>query len=305
MIGALKDVLKTKNIPYREHITTATLCSFRIGGPAVLVVEPRCPGELIEAVSLCVRMQIPYAVIGKGSNLLFDDGEISVVLIRTVWLDAVRITPKGELYAQCGASLARLAQLSARMGFADLCFASGIPGTLGGGLYMNAGAYGSSLLQLPGRVHFLHTGALEIKTVFNEKLSNIYRNSVFKEEKCVILDAELQLRDCADVAEILKRICDLAKARRTAQPLDLPSAGSVFKRPVPHVALSKILDELGLKGKCVGGAEVSKKHAGFIVNTGGATAKDVRTLILEIQNIVERECGFRPSLELEMIPRDV
>lgn len=304
MIGAVKDALKTRNLPYREQVVTATFCTFRIGGPAQLVIEPRCVGELVEAVTLCVRANVPFAVIGKGSNLLFDDGEISTVLIRTVALDAVR-TEKGGIHALCGVPLARLAQLAAQIGFSDLCFAAGIPGTLGGGLYMNAGAYGSSMLPLVEWVRILDTETLEITTLFNEKLSNIYRNSVFRQEKSVILDATLKLQKGAENAEILEKMKRLSAARRAAQPLDLPSAGSVFRRPSPEIALSKILDELGFKGRRMGGAEVSRKHAGFIVNTGNATARDVRALILEIQNTVERECGFRPGLELELIPKDV
>lgn len=305
MIGAIKDVLSARGIPYRERVLSATLCTFRIGGPVLLVIEPRCMGELVAAVKLCVQMEMPFAVIGRGSNVLFDDGEITTVLIRTVALDAVRVIAGGRICAQCGVSLARLAQVAAQGGFADLCFAAGIPGTLGGALYMNAGAYGSSMLQQVERTCVLDVQTLETKTVINDKKNSCYRDSCFRQKSCIVLDAVLHVSEHAVSEEIAHRMRTFSDLRRKAQPLELPSAGSVFRRPSAEVALSKILDELGLKGRRIGGAEVSQKHAGFIVNTGGATAENVRALILEIQNIVERECGFRPSLELELIPKDV
>lgn len=305
MTRGLTEALKARKIHYRENVLTASLCTFRIGGPARIVVEPCCVGELIEAVTLCIRLGLSYAVIGKGSNLLFDDGTIDTVLIRTVRLDALRMIPGGELCALCGASLSSAAYLAARHGFADLCFAAGIPGSVGGGLYMNAGAHGSAMLSVPGAVRILNTDTLKIETLFNEKLNNVYRSSEFKSKKCVILDAVLHFKERADPAAALAEIRELAERRRALQPLDLPCAGSVFRRPSPEVALSKILDDLGCKKMRVGGAEVSEKHAGFIVNIGGATAQDVQALMVNIQNIVERECGFRPSPELVMIPRDV
>lgn len=283
---------------------TATLCTFRIGGPAKVLLEPRCVGELVDAVCLCAQTKTPFAVIGKGSNVLFDDSEMETVLIRTTALDALRVLPEGKLHALCGASLSALAICAARAGFGDLAFACGIPGTVGGALFMNAGAYGSAILDVAEKVTALNVDSGKIETYFNNQLNNSYRNSVFQSQNTVILDATFRCTQCADTAAIFDKMRTLRAARRAAQPIHLPSAGSVFRRPAPHIFVSKIVDELGLKGMQIGGAQISPQHAGFIVNTGGATAGDVRTLITEIQNIVERERGFRPIPEIRFIPHN-
>lgn len=304
MSARLEEVLKRRSIPYRCRVSAATLCTFRIGGVARLVVEPRCIGELIDVVACCEQQGISYAVIGRGSNVLFDDGEIETVLIRTVGLDAIRVEENGRVRADCGASLGALTKLAAREGLIGIGFACGIPGTVGGALFMNAGAHGKSILDVTESVQIWDADKREIKTLFNDQLNNSYRKSVFQAKKAVILQATLCLEAGGDPTAIAAEMRELLKRRNATQPTDLPSAGSVFRRPAPDVPLSKILDELGLKGRRVGGAMVSPKHAGFIVNDGGATAKDVRTLMWEIQNIVERERGFRPCPELRSIPED-
>lgn len=304
MTGVLEDVLKGRGMPYRLGVLTAELCTFRIGGPAKLVIEPTCIGELLDAVMLCQSGGYPYTVIGRGSNILFDDGEIETVLIRTNGLDAARVLDGGLLYAHCGVSLGALTTLAAREGLEGLTFACGIPGTVGGAIFMNAGAHGSAILDVTKSVTVLDVREQKIKTLFNHQLNNSYRNSVFQKENAVVLHATFALKPHGDPARILAEMQALRARRRVSQPLTEPSAGSAFRRPAPDVFVSKIIDELGLKGMRVGGAAVSRKHAGFIVNVGGATAKDVRTLIAEIQNIVERERGFRPIPEIRFIPED-
>ena len=305
MNRTLEDVLKQRGIPYRSNVSTATLCTFRIGGIARLVIEPQCMGELIAALCLCREHARSYAVIGRGSNLLFDDNAIDTVLIRTAALDAVRILANGRIVADCGVPLGTLSATAARAGLAGLAFACGIPGTVGGALYMNAGAHGKCMLDLVETAEIWNPELQKIETLFNHQLNNSYRNSAFKAKNTVVLRATLALLPDADPAPIFAEMRALLQKRNTTQPTDLPSAGSVFCRPAPDVPLSRIMDELGLKGLRVGGAMVSPKHAGFIVNTGSATANDVRALIEQIQNILEREKGFRPVTEIRRIPEDV
>jgi UDP-N-acetylmuramate dehydrogenase len=266
------------------------------------VIDPCCTGELIEAVTLCEHWSLPYAVIGLGSNILFGDQDIETVLIRTSGLDAVKCFPDGRIHALCGVSLGRLACLAAREGLRGLCFAAGIPGSIGGAVFMNAGTHAGEMSNVVECVDAFFPKTGEIKTLFNQELSFSYRKSRFQSENAVLIAATLQLIPGADPTELFGEMRELGLARKVKQPLDLPSIGSVFRRPSPDIAVSKIIDELGFKGKRIGGAEVSQKHAGFIVNVGGATARDVQTLIAEIQNTVEREKGFRPIPEIRFIP---
>lgn len=304
MIRALTDVLKERKIPYSQNVLASTLCTFRIGGTVRLLIEPQCIGELVCVADRCTRLQLPYAVIGRGSNILFGDGCIETVLIRTVALDAVRILENGRICADCGVSLSALTLRAASAGLGGLAFACGIPGTVGGALYMNAGAHGSSILDLVESVLVWDAEDGNIKTLFNDKLNNSYRNSIFQEKKMLVLQTVLQLKTDCDPQQIHAQMRALQERRRATQPIGMPSAGSTFRRPSPEICLSKILDDLGLKGMQVGGAAVSPKHAGFIVNNGGATARDVRLLVERIQNIVEREKGFRPIPEIRLIPED-
>lgn len=304
MIASLEDVLKERGIPYRRGVLSATLCSFHIGGPAALVIEPSCLGELIDALLLCKRFGKPFAVIGKGSNLFFGDGIIKTVLIRTTTLCGARFLRDDCVRALCGTSISHLAALAAQQGLSGLSFAAGIPGTLGGALFMNAGAYGKEMSDVVKSVDFFDLDTEEITTLFHQKLNYSYRNSVFQAKNGVILSAELSLGPNRDRAEILREMRALCQKRRATQPLDFPSAGSAFRRFSADAPLSKLLDTLGLKGKRVGGAAVSQKHAGFIVNLGGATARDVMALIEEIQNIVEGACGAKPIPEIRFIPSE-
>ena len=299
MTGALARILKEKDIPFAEHAPTAPLSTFRIGGTCRYLVRPRCMGELIEALAAIRRGALPFLIVGRGSNLLFEDGEAPVVLLLTTAVNAVRREGEGDFIADCGASLGALSLMTARCGFADLGFACGIPGTVGGGVLMNAGAHGNSLGEVVKSVTALEISTGKITTFFNEQLAFSYRNSLFQDGKWLILRARLACRTPVEPAAALRERRALLTRRAATQPLDLPSAGSAFRRPAEGVALGKIFEELGLKGLAVGGAMVSKKHAGFIVNTGGATARDVGTLITKIQDITEGKCGFRPVPEIQ------
>lgn len=302
MITSFEDVLRRQGIPFLNSVPTAGLCTFRIGGPCRRLIQPRSAEELIAAVRAACLFGEKYAVLGGGSNVLFCDGIENVSLISTRGLDRVEQLHASVWRVEAGLALPRLSKLAARAGWADLAFACGIPGTVGGGLYMNAGAYGKCLGERVLSARTYDPASDLIKTYFQKELNTSYRKSNFQSENEIILDVTLTFTNRQSTDEIEAEMRVLAAARRAAQPLTEPSAGSVFRRPAPDVPLSKIFDELGLKGLSRGGAAVSKKHAGFIVNRGGATADDVLVLIEEIQNRTERERGFRPETELCRIP---
>lgn len=298
-----EEALKRKNIIFRKNVKTADLCTFRIGGACHYLIESQCIGDLIEAILLCEHVGIPYKVIGRGSNLLFADDAMPIALVRTAALNGVFVQ-NGELIASCGASLPHLAQRVAVLGFSDLAFACGIPGTLGGGIYMNAGAHGKDLGDLIKWVDVLYPKTGKIRTLFNKELSFSYRNSIFQQENVVALRACLALRCSLDSDAVKVQMRTLLTHRKATQPVSVPSAGSVFKRAEGDVSMGKILDELGLKGMRCGNAAVSEKHAGFIVNLGGAKAVDVSTLIDCIKGIVKRKRGFEPITEIQFVGFD-
>jgi len=299
--AAFEEALKSRKINYRKNVLTATLSTFRIGGVCPYVVEPCCIGELCDVLLLCRYGALSYAVIGRASNILFDDTDLPSVLVRTLYLDALRWEKNGLLLADCGVMLPRLARCAAAEGYADLCFAAGIPGTVGGGVYMNAGAHGKSLGELVKHVVCFEPDIGKITTYFNKELNFNYRKSNFQSNNAVALQVALQLKECAEPSKLQTQIGALLDKRKDTQPLQLPSAGSAFLRPESGEPMGKILDELGLKGLRCGNAAVSQKHAGFIVNLGGATAADVLALIAEIQRIVKKERGFRPIAEIRYI----
>ena len=301
MSGALEKKFQEYGIPYRTDVCAALLSTFRIGGIVGIVAEPRCEGELLQAATLCRACGAPYAVIGNGSNLLFEDGRIETVIIRTVALDAVRITKTGA-HASCGVPLPKLSALTARAGFSGLQFACGIPGTLGGGLAMNAGAHGKCLSDVVRAVRIWDPDTCEIKTDINFKWNTSYRNIGYKDKNTVFLSADLVLEPDKDPEVILAEIKHLKVARAAAQPLQFPNAGCAFCRPHPDLPIGKLLDELGCKGMAVGAAAVSQKHAAFIVNRGGASANDVKKLMLEIKKKVEKERGIILQSEIRIIP---
>lgn len=303
MIRRLKKKLEEQGILYREQVPTATLCTFQIGGIATLVVTPQCEKELVDTVSLCQGLGIPFVLIGRGSNLLFEDGRITAVLIRTTALDAVRLTRNG-IYASCGVFLPRLCLVAAREGLGGLEFACGIPGTLGGALTMNAGAHGSAISDVVKSVRLLDLCDGKIKTDFHFKQNTSYRNCGYKPDSVLFLSAELELEPGTDTGMILAQMRAYSTTRRAAQPLSFPSAGCVFRRPDPHIPIGKLLEETGCKGMAVGGASVSEKHAAFIVNNGGASANDVEILIQKIQKKVQKERGIFLKPEIRIIPSE-
>lgn len=282
------DVLERE--PMCRHTT------FRVGGKAACFVRISSIGQLQKLIPYFEQIGLPYFILGNGSNLLVsDDGYDGVIL--QVGDKFGRISTEGNhMEAQAGALLSAVARCALEHGLTGLEFASGIPGTIGGGVVMNAGAYGGEMKQVVTQVRVLGSGG-EILTLDREAMEFGYRSSVIKNSRFTVLTVTLELA-CGDKKEIQARVEELARRRREKQPLEYPSAGSTFKRPEGYFA-GKLIMEAGLKGYSVGGARVSEKHCGFLVNTGDASAADVAALIREVQERVKDKTGV--SLEREVV----
>lgn len=280
--------------PMSRHTT------FRIGGPADVLIQPSCAQEVVAAVCAAQEMGQPVYVMGNGSNLLVRDGGMDGVVV-LLGEKMSRIECDGRrLRAQAGAMLARLSREALNAGLKGLVFASGIPGTVGGAVAMNAGAYGGQMADVLTRALVYANGKAEWMT--REQLEMGYRTTKPLREGGIVLEAEFEL-ETGDFETLSAETAELARKRREKQPLSLPSAGSTFKRPEGHFA-GALIEQAGLKGASVGGAQVSKLHAGFVVNTGGATAKDVAGLVKRIQDEVYRMSGVMLEPEIRMVGRE-
>lgn len=285
----------------RHDFPLSRVTSFHIGGNADLAVYPADAEAFAYALDAVVQAGVPYTVIGNGSNTLVrDSGFRGVVFVTT---DMRRVTIDGtRLTGGCGVLLGSVGTNASRAGLAGAEFANGIPGTLGGAVYMNAGAYGGQLADIVCETVCYDLDAKQVLHLDNAAQHFGYRHSVFMEKNYIILSATLQLtKDEPDA--IRARMNDYLARRREKQPLEYPSAGSVFKRPEGHFA-GKLIEDAGLKGLRVGGAEVSSKHAGFIINVGGATARDVLELIERIREKVYAMSGVTLECEIRTIGED-
>ena len=282
----------------REHEPMARHTTFRIGGPVRLMALPRSEGEVLACLREAERAQVRLVVLGNGSNLLAADGEIPCFAVLLTGLDALERTGEREIWAGAGVSLARLASFAAQEGLAGLEFAHGIPGTLGGGVLMNAGAYGGEMVQVVKEVAAAgRNGGVE--TVPAEQCGFSYRRSAFSDGERVILGAKFHLEP-DDPAAIRSRMDELARRRKEKQSLEYPSAGSMFKRPQGHFAAA-LIEQCGLKGLTVGGAQVSEKHAGFVINRGGATCADVLALVDQVKERVLQQTGVELEMEVRVL----
>ena len=285
----------------RHDFPLSRVTSFHIGGNADLAVYPADAEAFAYALDAVVQAGVPYTVIGNGSNTLVRDGGFRGVVFVTT--DMRRVTIDGtRLTGGCGVLLGSVGTNASRAGLAGAEFANGIPGTLGGAVYMNAGAYGGQLADIVCETVCYDLDAKQVLHLDNAAQHFGYRHSVFMEKNYIILSATLQLtKDEPDAIRV--RMNDYLARRREKQPLEYPSAGSVFKRPEGHFA-GKLIEDAGLKGLRVGGAEVSPKHAGFIVNVGGATARDVLELIERISEKVYAMSGVMLECEIRTIGED-
>lgn len=294
----LIEQLQKAGIPLAEQEPMTRRTTFGIGGPALLL-RPRSRAELQAAMTLCREAGEEPFILGRGSNLLVSDSGISRPVIQLDG-DFTAITREGNtLRCGAGASLIAVCRAAAENSLSGIEWGYGIPGSLGGGVYMNAGAYGGEMRDVLTEVTFLDEAG-EYRTLPAAELSLSYRHSIFEDRPgTVIVEAVLTLTP-GDPAAIRAAMEDYMSRRREKQPLEYGSAGSTFKRPVGNYA-SALVDQCGLKGLSVGGAEVSRKHAGFIINRGGATAADVRELIAEVQRIVREKTGYTLECEIKYI----
>ncbi len=286
-------VTVTEDEPMSKHTT------FRVGGPAELYIEPT--EDQIEGIVGELRSRsIPFTVIGNGSNILVSDAGIKGVVLCYGKAADTSIVDEYDMTITAGAGilLSKLAAMAAEAGMSGLEFAAGIPGTLGGALIMNAGAYGGEMKDVVSWVRVINAEG-EMVNLTPEQADFGYRSSSMMYNHDIITSARVQLEP-GNPEEIKARMAELAAARREKQPLELPSAGSTFKRPEGHFA-GKLIQEAGLAGFSIGGAMVSPKHCGFVVNTGNATAADIYNLIQHVSNVVEIKTGVKLEPEVKLL----
>lgn len=282
----------TENEPMQKHTT------FRVGGPARYFVTPDHEEALAGTVRLCRERQMPYYILGNGSNLLVSDNGYDGVMI-CLSPGFSDITAEAHtLTAGAGLLLSRIARAAWEQGLTGFEFAAGIPGTLGGATVMNAGAYDGEMKQVLTSVRVL-TPEGEIQDLPAGELHLSYRHSCIPERGYIVLQAKLALTE-GDKDKIQRRMEELSSMRKEKQPLEYPSAGSTFKRPEGYFA-GKLIQDAGLKGYSVGGAQVSEKHSGFVINKGGATAADIRRLCRDVQEKVLALYGVRLETEIKML----
>lgn len=275
--------------PMKKHTT------FRLGGPADYFLSPSDSAQIKEIIDICREKEISWFILGNGSNLLVSDEGYHGVVIQ-IYKNMNQVTVDGtRIYAQAGALLSTVTKKAMEEGLTGMEFASGIPGTLGGAAVMNAGAYGGEMKDILVSVTVM-TDEGEQKVLKAEELNLGYRTSIIKERGYIVLDVVLQLQ-VGDRDTIRNRMEELKVQRVTKQPLEYPSAGSTFKRPEGYFA-GKLIEDAGLRGYRVGGAQVSEKHCGFVINTGDATTSDVVQLIHDVQNIIWNK--FKVKLEPEI-----
>ena len=272
--------------------------TFKIGGPADYFLMPDKSADVGGIVKLCKESGIPYFILGNGSNLLVGDGGYRGAVIQ-IYKNMSAVTVEGtEITVQAGALLSSVAAAAKNAALTGFEFAGGIPGTMGGAVVMNAGAYGGEMKDVLTEVTVMDEEG-EIVTLPADKLELGYRTSIIKTAGYIVLEAKLQLKE-GDPEVIRETMKDLTIRRTTKQPLEYPSAGSTFKRPEGYFAGKLIMDS-GLAGYQVGGAQVSEKHCGFVINAGGATARDVRTLMDDVRDVVYKKYGVTLEPEVKFL----
>ena len=285
-------------IDLRFDESMAKHTSFRIGGPAEVMAFPRNAAELSAVLAAAAQLQVKPAILGAGTNVLAPDAGLKGLCICLKdALDGMELLEGNCIRVMGGVTMTRAAVFAANHGLSGMEFAHGIPGTVGGGVYMNAGAYGGEIRDICESVEVMDAeGRLE--TFSNEQMRFSYRHSVLEETGSIVVSATFHLNP-AETEEIKAKMKELQGKRSASQPLDLPSAGSAFKRPVGGYAAA-LIDQAGLKGFSVGGAAISTKHAGFAVNLGGATAEDVKNLLEQVSDCVYEKSGIRLEPEVRI-----
>ena len=292
----MKEIIEESRIyvdePMKKHTT------FRVGGPADYFVTPKAKEEVKELISLCKEFEVPYYVLGNGSNLLVSDKGYRGVIIQ-IYKEMNQIQLDGEnINVQAGALLSRIGNVALEAELSGFEFAAGIPGTMGGAVVMNAGAYGGEMKDILVSATVL-TPQGEILTLSNEALELGYRTSIVAKKDYIVLEATIGLQK-GDKEAIKTRMDELRIQRTTKQPLEYPSAGSTFKRPEGYFA-GKLIQDAGLRGFQVGGAQVSEKHCGFVINKEDATAADVWELMQQVSAIVKEKFGVELEPEVKRL----
>ncbi len=280
------------NEPMSRHI------SFRIGGDAEVFAMPENRGEMAEILKIAAQLGVKPAILGAGTNVLApDEGLEGIVICLKDCLDGMEQVDDSHIRVMAGVTMTRAAVFAANRGLGGMEFAHGIPGTVGGGVYMNAGAYGGEIKDIVDSVEIMDPqGNISILT--NEEMGFSYRHSILEDKGGIVISALFRLGK-AEPEMIKGRMKELQAKRSASQPLDLPSAGSAFKRPAGGYAAA-LIDQAGMKGYQVGGAAISTKHAGFAVNLGGATAEDVKNLLGQVSDIVFEHSGIRLEPEVRI-----
>lgn len=294
----LIELCKKLNIEFEENVPMSKHTTFKIGGPARLVVYPENQEQIGALVKEAKAADVRLMAIGNGSNLLVDDNGIDAcVMVLDEHFAEIRLIDDETVYAGAGAMLIKVCRFAYENGLSGLEFAYGIPGTCGGGAFMNAGAYGGEMKDVLFKCSHIDSngdaGCLE-----GDDLKLSYRHSAYYDNGCIITGLYLKLKK-ADKAEIKAKMDDLLSRRRDKQPLEYPSAGSTFKRPEGFFA-GALIEQCGLKGRTVGGAQVSEKHSGFVINIGGATCRDVLDLCKICSDTVLEQTGVTLEMEIRV-----
>ena len=292
----LTEKLPTVELRFDEPMSRHT--SFRIGGPVAVMAFPKSAEELAEILKVSALMDITPAILGAGTNVLApDEGMDGLVVCLKDCMGGMEQLDETTIRVAAGVTMTRAAMFAANLGLGGMEFAHGIPGTIGGGVYMNAGAYGGEIKDICVSVDVMDmAGNITRRSGEDMKLSK--RHSILEDEGGIVLSAEFKLNP-ASTEDVKAKMKELQAKRSASQPLDLPSAGSAFKRPVGGFAAA-LIDQAGLKGYTVGGAAISSKHAGFAVNVGGATAADVENLLKQVSDIVFEKSGIRLEPEVRI-----
>ena len=289
---SIPDVELRYNEPMSKHT------SFRIGGPVEVMAFPASVEALSALLRAAAQLQIQPAILGAGTNVLApDSGLQGLCICLKDALDGVELLDDNRIRVMAGVTMTRAAVFAANNGLSGMEFAHGIPGTVGGGVYMNAGAYGGEIRDICESVDVMDMAG-NVKTLTCEEMDFSYRHSRLEDEGGIVVSAVFRLNPL-DSDEIKAKMKELQGKRSASQPLDLPSAGSAFKRPVGGYAAA-LIDQAGLKGFAVGGAAISTKHAGFAVNIGGATAEDVKALLQQVSDLVYEKSGIRLEPEVRI-----
>ncbi len=295
----LRRHLDCLGVKYYLNERLSSYSTFKIGGSADFLVMPENIKTLTQIISYAADNNIKYVLIGNGSNILFSDDGYAGLVISTKKMDKISLNNE-LIVSECGAQFTKMSIIASNNSLSGLEFAYGIPGTCGGAVFMNAGAYGSEISNVLESVTVYDSISKKVFDVQNKDLNFSYRHSIFQtKENWIVLEAKIRLHPGNQI-DIKNKMDANMSSRRSKQPLEFPNIGSIFKR-YDSFFMGQIIEQCGFKGHTIGGAQVSEKHAGFIVNVGSATSEDVLSLISKIQDTVKQKYGFIPECEIRYI----